>query len=342
MSIFKPRNIVLGGLAAAAVFGAFRNRDKVAGLIGVRSSAPEPWTPVTPASPPPPANADLPREDAGGAPPVSTVSEPAPAQSAVDEIEAIPPVIDEAAEEAAAAAEAAAIGGSTPTYSGLEAGQTADDAERAVIEGGGGEAEGQEQAEADLVSNAETSMGEPQPGYVSITDAIQAEDSPGRWEQVEPLASAAPEAAPAAEAAPEPEAAPAAEAAPEPAPAPEPEPEAAPAPETGAAGALPEDSGISAAPSWGERFRARVRERDEARAQGEAGDDAPSPEAAEPAPETSAEEKSSAVWQVPEDQPSGESLLAADEQPTVETEPVKSDDDEGSEWQTWSGRAIEP
>ena len=62
------------------------------------------------------------------------------------------PVHDEdavAREEAAAAAEAGSIGGRRE--------QSVDEAERPVSEGGGGESEGAELAEEDLVDNAESS-----------------------------------------------------------------------------------------------------------------------------------------------------------------------------------------
>ena len=57
------------------------------------------------------------------------------------------------AEAAAAAAEAARIGGRVPEEEGL------DPAERPVAEGGGGYAEGFEEAEADLIESAEHGEG---------------------------------------------------------------------------------------------------------------------------------------------------------------------------------------
>ena len=59
------------------------------------------------------------------------------------------PAIDEAEEEAAAAAEAANIGGQVSDYAGPE-GDAATEAERPLAEAGQGEAEGQEQTEAEL------------------------------------------------------------------------------------------------------------------------------------------------------------------------------------------------
>ena len=57
-------------------------------------------------------------------------------------------------EEWAAAAEARAIGGSNPAVGGANPDEHVDEAMRAVYEAGGGEAEGFELAERDLVRNA--------------------------------------------------------------------------------------------------------------------------------------------------------------------------------------------
>ena len=73
-------------------------------------------------------------------------------------------------EEAAAAAEAAAIGG----VAGDE--DDFDPAMRAVYEGGGGEAEGFELAEADLIDNASHGDGHGDP----LADAFGAEAEPDR------------------------------------------------------------------------------------------------------------------------------------------------------------------
>jgi hypothetical protein len=63
------------------------------------------------------------------------------------------PSPDRAREEAeAAAAEAAAIGGRASSEP--PSGEPADEASRAVVEGGGGEAEGFEQAERELIEHA--------------------------------------------------------------------------------------------------------------------------------------------------------------------------------------------
>ena len=70
-----------------------------------------------------------------------------------DPLDELDDVGDPGAEAEAAAAEAAAIGGPTPDY-GVE-----DPADHAVAEGGGGEAEGFEQAEASLTDHAEHGEG---------------------------------------------------------------------------------------------------------------------------------------------------------------------------------------
>ncbi len=57
-------------------------------------------------------------------------------------------------QERAAAAEAAAIGGTGPDLGGVDSSEGASEAQRPVLEGGGGEAEGFELAERDLIRNA--------------------------------------------------------------------------------------------------------------------------------------------------------------------------------------------
>ena len=81
----------------------------------------------------------------------------APASEAEPVIGNISRTPDEEAEVQAAAAEAAAIGGEVDPVAGLEHGETADEAERPVVEAGGGESEGQEQFEADLTDRIEGS-----------------------------------------------------------------------------------------------------------------------------------------------------------------------------------------
>ena len=190
----SPKTIVLGGLAIAAAAGALKNRDKVAGLIGARSSAPEPPRPEPapaqrtggdPAAPAP-SNYDL----AGPAANTAT-SVPAPESVVLDEDGGI----DERAEEEAAAAEAAAIGGGVPEYPGLEADTEADEALRAVVEAGGGESEGVELAEFDLRDEAESRAGDASDAERQIDEIIEAQDNPFSGESIEAVETAAPDAA---------------------------------------------------------------------------------------------------------------------------------------------------
>ena len=77
-----------------------------------------------------------------------------------------------AAEEEAAAAEAAAIGGPAPD-------EDVDPAARPVVEGGGGVAEGFEEAEAALIDNAEHGDGTADP----LADAFRPEPEADRIEE---------------------------------------------------------------------------------------------------------------------------------------------------------------
>jgi hypothetical protein len=161
-------------LFVAAVLAAvvLLKRDKVAGLLPSRGQADEPPTPHTPG----PSNYDAPGPVANTATPVPA---PEPAQ---------PGPIDEAAEEAAAAAEAANIGGTVSDYAG-PAGERADEAERPVAEAGGGESEGQEQAEDELRSAAEPTAPGMSDEQRQIEDAMDQAANPLAGEQVEGLAS---------------------------------------------------------------------------------------------------------------------------------------------------------
>ncbi|HKO26085.1 MAG TPA: hypothetical protein VJU80_01390 [Solirubrobacteraceae bacterium] len=83
------------------------------------------------------------------------------------------PIPDPAREEAeAAAAEAAAIGGRPSSE--LPSEQPIDEADRAVVEGGGGEAEGFEQAERELIEHA--SHGDQHAARRAIEDAPDESD----------------------------------------------------------------------------------------------------------------------------------------------------------------------
>jgi hypothetical protein len=76
-------------------------------------------------------------------------------------------------EEAAAAAEAAKIGGRVPDY------PDADPAQRAVEEGGGGEAEGFELAEAELIEHAEHGDSGPDPTHMAGEPEIESDRATG-------------------------------------------------------------------------------------------------------------------------------------------------------------------
>jgi hypothetical protein len=266
--IFNTRTLVLGGLAAAAAAAALKNRAKVAGLIGVRSSEPEPYQPQPTTPTPPPTSADAP-----AAPPatVSNYDAPGPPANTATPVPAPEPVIheggiDEEAEERAAAAEAANIGGEVPEYAPSTLGEKVDEEDRPLEEAGEGIAEGQEQAEGDLADNAEPSAGDPIAGQRSLEDAIEAESSPGAGEHVETHDHIHP---------------------------------------------------------------------DEVERASSAGG------------ETSAAEKSSAVWRTQEEAPTeeqpapAEPATATEEAAASEPPAAKEEDDDGGEWQTWSGRAVD-
>jgi hypothetical protein len=263
-SLFTARTLVLGGIAAAATAVALKNRKKVAGLIGARSSEPEPYSPPVPT--PPISNYDAPG-------PVANTATPVPAPEPVVHEGGI----DERAEEAAAAAEAANIGGEVPDYAPSTLDEPVDEADRPLEEAGEGFAEGQEQTEGDLADNAEPAAGDPIEGERSVEAAIEAQDDPGSGEvlethdhihanEVEVASSGA---------------------------------------STEAAPLQPETVEDGAATGGGTASGT-----------------------------TSAAEKSSAVWKSDEEQETAE-------QPAVEASQDEESDDDGSEWQTWSGRAVD-
>ena len=159
------RKLLLVGAAVVAA-GIFLKRDKVAGLLPSRT---EPYSPPSPG----PSNYDAPG-------PVANTATPVPAPEAHE-----PAAIDEAEEEAAAAAEAANIGGVVSDYEGPE-GETASDEEIPVLEAGEGEAEGQEQTEAELREAAEPFDGV-SPEEAQIDDAIEQAANPAEGEQTEPV-----------------------------------------------------------------------------------------------------------------------------------------------------------
>ena len=187
--LFSARTLVLGGLAAGAAY-ALRNKKSISGLLGGGQSAPEPYE--APASAPAGAPA-VQRGEPMPAPPVSNVDVAGPPSNTATSVPAPEPLvheptggIDELAEEQAAAAEAANIGGTPEEYpSEQDPTIAADEALRPVEEAGGGYAEGQELAEADLIDNAEPAAGDPIEGGRAIEDAIEAQDDPFAGEQVE-------------------------------------------------------------------------------------------------------------------------------------------------------------
>jgi hypothetical protein len=179
--------------AAVVAAGVLLKRDKVVGLLPGRGQTYEP-----PAPPPPPAPSNY---DAPG--PVANTATPVPAPDPQT-----PEPIDEAAEEAAAAAEAANIGGVVSDYAGLS-GDPAGEEERPLAEAGEGEAEGQEQAEHDLVEAAETTGPGVSDAERAIDDAIEQAANPLAGEQIEALPASDEEIARDAEPLPEPDAAPA-------------------------------------------------------------------------------------------------------------------------------------
>lgn len=207
----NARIIALAGLAAgAAAATALKTRRKKTAAVLGRAAGPTP-APAPSAAPvgvaagasgpvqaPAVANADV-----AGPPANTSTHVPAPEPEVASHLGTVtspedPSLrgpygethptggIDEASEEAAAAAEAANIGGLDPAYAGTEPGELVDDADRALAESGEGESEGEEQAEAELVDNAEPAAGDPLQGGRQIDEAIEAQDEPLSGELGEP------------------------------------------------------------------------------------------------------------------------------------------------------------
>src|SRR5215211_1445806 len=237
--------LLIGGAVAAVGAVALLKRDKVAGLLPSRAGEPEPAAPVP--TPPQPSNYDAPG-------PVANTATPIPAP---DPQGAPPPAINEAAEEAAAGAEARAIGGPAIEYAGTELGARAGEAERPLAEAGEGEAEGQEQAEAELADNATYRDAGASDDERQMEDAIEQAGQPQAGETPEPVA--APQTRPTAQTlepstaaasagtgpGPTPDTSPAA-AVPETAPATAPETGPAATPDTSPAAAVPETAPATA------------------------------------------------------------------------------------------------
>jgi len=88
-------------------------------------------------------------------------------------------------EEQAAAAEAAAIGGRMPDVAGLDPDAPLDEAMRPVYEAGGGEQEGFELAEHDLVRNASHDDGVAFPERDAFTPEHESDLSPAEYADVD-------------------------------------------------------------------------------------------------------------------------------------------------------------
>jgi hypothetical protein len=166
-----PKRFLLGlAGGAGAALAAVRARAKVAtgatsGETTPSATGPTPPADLAAAATPEPVRA-TPPDDLPG--PSVTPSTGSPDDVGVEEL-LEPDVRDVVAEEeAAAAAEAAAIGGEGG------APEVEDEAMRPVYEGGGGEAEGFELAERDLVENATHGDGHGNP----LRDAFRAEVEP--------------------------------------------------------------------------------------------------------------------------------------------------------------------
>src|SRR5918994_8008859 len=181
----RGKLLLAGGAVVAAGAAALLKRDKVAGLLpsfsGDDAAAPSPTPAPVPSQP---SNYDTSGPVANTATPVP-VPEPPPVTLEEEER----PRIDEAAEEAAAAAEAANIGGPAPEYAGEALDEPADEAFRPLAEAGEGEAEGQEQAEADLAANAEYRDAGLSDAERQIEDVIEEAGRPSAGETPEPLVS---------------------------------------------------------------------------------------------------------------------------------------------------------
>jgi hypothetical protein len=350
----NAKTLLLGGLAVAAAAGALKSRQKVAGLLGARASTPE--------APPQPTG---PRATPSPTPRPSNYDAPGPPENTATKVPAPDPVetggIDEAAEEAAAAAEAAAIGGGTPEYA-ASLDEVADEEMRPVFEAGGGDSEGQEQAEALLVDNAEPAAGDRLDAEVQIDEAIEAADQPQAGEVVEPLAGVEADVEETGMTETETEEEPVAES------ETEEEPEATEEPALEAEDAGDEVDEVEGVPA--EAFEDTPGTSELPESPDEAGEAETTPtesaeesagtpdededEDEEPASSTSAEtpasEKSSAVWSsggapTPEEREAQQKAEQAEPlwRPpgAITTEDEPGDDDGGSEWQTWSGKAVD-
>jgi len=88
-------------------------------------------------------------------------------------------------EEREAAAEARAIGGIGPDVGGVDPEESVDEALRPVYEAGGGEAEGFELAERDLVRNASHDDGEGFPELDAFSPELESDRSPAEYAEAD-------------------------------------------------------------------------------------------------------------------------------------------------------------
>ena len=172
----RMKVLLLGGAAIAAGAVAYLKRDRVAGLLPSHGETP------APAPPPPPAPSNY---DAPG--PVANTATPVPAP----EPQVQPAGLDEQAEVDAAAAEAANIGGAPTAYAG-PAGERATEEWRPLAEAGEGEAEGQEQTEAELTENAILRDAGTTGTQEQLEEAIEQQHNPLAGETAEPVVSEEP------------------------------------------------------------------------------------------------------------------------------------------------------
>ena len=331
--LFSARTLVLGGLAVAGAATALKNRRKVAGAIGAGDSTQTPAPPPAeaavgqPAAEPGPSPApDISNVDAAGPPENTATHVPAPEPQVHDPAGGI----DEEAEEAAAAAEAANIGGPPPDYPGSEHGELADEEERALIEAGEGESEGQEVAEFELEDNAEPAAGDPLEGGRQIDEVIEAQSDPFLGEV--PADDNASHGNPRAEA----EQSAVGTSEPLEAPGPGSDPTAPGARGETDAGDAPTPPNPGATTTDASAEQARAAASSPSTPAADTGGTLAAGSADEGAPTTGGTLSGAA----------GEPSPAAEESANAHKrdEEAKDDgeDDDGSEWQTWSGRAVEP
>jgi hypothetical protein len=169
------KTIALAGGGVIVGAAAVLKRDKIAGLLGSGDDGAAAGEPA----PSGPSNYDVSGPPANTATPV-----PAPEPTTSGPLG----TVDEQAEIDAAAAEAAAIGGGAAQYAGTEPGEPADEAERPLAEAGQGEAEGLEQAQADLADRALQRDAGGDPARERIDEVIDQVTNPATGETPEAIA----------------------------------------------------------------------------------------------------------------------------------------------------------